>query len=174
MPENIPKIIRSEARGSLVAVVYGLGGIGTFPEAVVLDVPSYVGPVFYADEPTWVPILPITAVKEGTRMTRTQFPVVAGYALTVHKAHGARHQRGHGRQFGRQPAVPTRVQARPSLRRFHALGELPHDSLQELAAVGRLRRGVGLRHVAHAPCLHPQLGEHARADHGKAGPCAAL
>ena len=45
-------------RGTLVGVVYGQGGIGTFPEALVLDVPDYVGPAFYPDEPTWVLILP--------------------------------------------------------------------------------------------------------------------
>ena len=67
-------------RGTLVGVVYGPGGIGTFPEALVIDVPDYIGPVFYTGEPTWVPILPLTAVKEGTRMTRTQFPVVVGCA----------------------------------------------------------------------------------------------
>ena len=74
--------------GTLVGVVYGPGGIGTFPEALVLDVPNYRGPAFYADEPTWVPILPMMAFKEGTRVTRTQFPVVAGFALTVNKAQG--------------------------------------------------------------------------------------
>ena len=68
--------------------MYGPGGIGTFPEALVIDAPDYIGPVFYTGEPTWVPILPLTAVKEGTRMTRTQFPVVAGYALTVNNAQG--------------------------------------------------------------------------------------
>ena len=75
-------------RGNVVGVVYGPGGIGTFPEAIIVDVPDYCGPAFYADEPTWIPILPMTALKEGTRMTRTQFPVVAGFALTVNKAQG--------------------------------------------------------------------------------------
>ena len=75
-------------RGKLVGVVYGPGGVGTFPEAIVLEVPDYCGPAFYPDEPKWVPILPLTSMKEGTRMLRTQFPVVAGFALTVNKAQG--------------------------------------------------------------------------------------
>ena len=75
-------------RGKLVGVVYGPGGIGTFPEAIVVEVPEYCGPAFYPGEPKWVPILPMTSCKEGTRLTRTQFPVVAGFALTVNKAQG--------------------------------------------------------------------------------------
>ena len=75
-------------RGTLIGVVYGPGGIGSFPEALVVEVPDYCGPCFYPGEPKWVPILPMTAMKEGTRMTRTQFPVVAGFALTVNKAQG--------------------------------------------------------------------------------------
>ena len=75
-------------RGKLVAVIYGPEGIGTFPEALIVEVPEYCGPAFYADEPKWVPILPKTSLKEGTRYLRTQFPVVAGFALTVNKAQG--------------------------------------------------------------------------------------
>lgn len=77
------------SRGNFVGVVYGPGGLGTFPEAIIVDIPEYNGPhVFYEGEPTWVPILPMTSVKEGTRMMRTQFPIVAGFALTVNKAQG--------------------------------------------------------------------------------------
>ena len=75
-------------RGTLVSVVYGPGGIGTFPEALVVEVPNYCGPCFYTGEPKWVPILAMTSMKEGTHMRRTQFPVVAAYALTVNKAQG--------------------------------------------------------------------------------------
>ena len=75
-------------RGTLVGVVYGSAGVGSFPEALIVDFPSYNGPRFYSGEPTWVPVLPMVAFKEGTRLTRKQFPVVAGFALTVNKAQG--------------------------------------------------------------------------------------
>ena len=76
-------------RGTLVGVVYESGeAVGSFPAAVVVHVPEYSGPPFYANEPKWVPILPKASMKEGTRYTRTQFPLVAGYAMTVNKSQG--------------------------------------------------------------------------------------
>ena len=75
-------------RGTLVGLAYGPGGIGTFPEAIIVEFLDYRGEPFYPAQPKWVPILPMTSYKEGTRMTRTQFPLVAGFALTVNKAQG--------------------------------------------------------------------------------------
>ena len=75
-------------RGKVVGVVYGNGGIGTFPEAIIVHVPEYCGPAFYAHEPKWVPIIPVTVWKDGTRNFRTLFPLVAGYALTIYKSQG--------------------------------------------------------------------------------------
>ena len=41
-------------RGKVVGEIYGWGGIGSFPEAIVVDVPEYCGPEFYLGQPTWV------------------------------------------------------------------------------------------------------------------------
>jgi len=60
--------------------------LGTMPEALVVDVPKYTGPEFYPGQPTWVPILPMESFTNCG--TRTQLPVVAGFALTVNKAQG--------------------------------------------------------------------------------------
>ena len=74
------------SRGKVVGVVYGSNGVGSFPEAIVVDFPDYCGPAFYPEEPKWVPILPMFSMKDGTRMTREQFPLSGGYAFTVNKA----------------------------------------------------------------------------------------
>ena len=80
--------VANGTRGTVVGVVYDAGGVGTFPEAIIVEVPDYCGPSFYADEPTWVPILPMTVYKKDTRKSRTQFPLVAGFALTIQSARG--------------------------------------------------------------------------------------
>ena len=76
---------------SALGIVYSENVIGTFPEAIVVDFPDYDGArygTFYDGEPTWVPITPMESFKEGTKLSRMQFPLVAAYALTVNKAQG--------------------------------------------------------------------------------------
>ncbi len=87
--------LASGSRGRFVGAVYAASArVGDFPEALVLEVPEYCGPPFYKGSPKWVPILPCSCTKEGTRITRTQFPVVAGFALTVNKAPGVTIEEG--------------------------------------------------------------------------------
>ena len=75
-------------RGTFISAVYGSDGVGTFPEALICEFPDYCGDHFYKDEPKWVPIVPKVAYKDKSKMSRTQFPLVAGFALTVNKAQG--------------------------------------------------------------------------------------
>ena len=61
------------------------------PQAIVVEFPQYVGPVFYSDPQrrTWVPILPRSRHADGDEnVTRIQFPLVLGWALTPWKAQG--------------------------------------------------------------------------------------
>ena len=74
-------------RGTLVGVVYPRGSkMGCFPEAVIVSIPEYRGPMFYLGEPTWVPILAMSDF-QGSQ-SRTQFPIVAGFAMTINKSQG--------------------------------------------------------------------------------------
>ena len=61
------------------------------PEMVVVDFPEYAGPAFYdqASRKTWVPIRVQTRTAEGASgASRSQFPLILGWALTVWKAQG--------------------------------------------------------------------------------------
>ena len=61
------------------------------PACILVDVPKYTGPIFFEDaaKRTWVPIFPRTISDADNRtITRTQFPVVLGWALTPWKAQG--------------------------------------------------------------------------------------
>ena len=121
--------------GGLLVWCKGPGGVGSFPEALIIEVLDYCGDPFYADEPKWVPILPMTGVKEGTRMTRTQFPVVAGVASHSEQSARAYHQRGGSHTLSGQQALPTGSETWAGIRCLYAIGELPHDCLQAHPAV---------------------------------------
>ena len=61
------------------------------PDVVVVDCPQYVGPAFFSDVElrTWIPLLPRTVPADNDpAITRTQFPLTLGWALTSWKAQG--------------------------------------------------------------------------------------
>lgn len=83
--------LRKDTRGTVVGVLYSSDGqdaIGSFPKAIVVDAPTYLGPKFYARQRTWVPIIPHVAKKAGTNYCRHQFPLVPAFAMTIHQASG--------------------------------------------------------------------------------------
>ena len=61
------------------------------PAVLVVDFPGYKGPAFYDDPArrTWVPVMPATShCDTNATITRTQFPLTLGWALTPWKAQG--------------------------------------------------------------------------------------
>ena len=77
------------ARGKVVGFVYTKDAkLDTLPEAIVVEVPDYTGPAFYPSEPKWVPILTMEDWAKSTNSTRIQFPLVAGFAITINKSQG--------------------------------------------------------------------------------------
>ena len=67
-----------------------VGGVSVHQaEYVVVDFPGYVGPCMVSGQPTWVCLVKQQARHEAYRsLSRTQFPLVLSYGITVHKSQG--------------------------------------------------------------------------------------
>ena len=80
------------SKGTVTHIVFKEGehpGNG-MPAFILVKFPDYVGPPYIPHLPGTVPICPRTAEwKEGsTKCTRRSFPLLPGYALTIHKSQG--------------------------------------------------------------------------------------
>ena len=61
------------------------------PACLLVEAPDYIGPSFFPGDDTrskWIPLFPITRTDTDTGISRTQFPVILGWAITPWKAQG--------------------------------------------------------------------------------------
>lgn len=84
------------AHGYIRYIVYREGTDHTtnpppMPDLLLVEFPGYTGPSFRDDMNKIVPIVPMShcwSTKGHENMTRIQFPLLPGYAITIHKAQG--------------------------------------------------------------------------------------
>ena len=90
------------SQGTVEYIIYKEGSDpvaeDTMPDLLLVNFPGYLGPSYLTQEANIVPIVPwetdwLVRDKNGgmRRLTRQQFPLIYGYALTIHKAQGTTH-----------------------------------------------------------------------------------
>jgi len=95
-------VILTKNQGSLTSLGLNNGAIGKviailypkdmkppdFPDAVVIDFPSYKGPAWIDQHKTWIPVSVMDVRCESNCCSRTGFPLMPGYAITIAKSQG--------------------------------------------------------------------------------------
>ena len=79
------------AVGKVMEIVYANGTSpldGTFPNYVIVDIPSYVGPPWIKEHPTWVPIPPIETKCKKHCCSFKFIPLSLAFAKTGHTFQG--------------------------------------------------------------------------------------
>ena len=88
------------AQGTVKYMIYAEGKqitADTMPDMLLVHFPGYKGPSFLSpeefpdEEEVLVPIFPANAAwynNRGQLLTRSQFPLLYGYAITIHKSQG--------------------------------------------------------------------------------------
>lgn len=81
--------LNNGAMGTVVAIVYSEGSRPPqFPEIIVVDFPRYKGPVWLHSHPTWVPVPVNEGRCDDNCCSRSGFPLIPGYAITIAKSQG--------------------------------------------------------------------------------------
>ena len=63
----------------------------SMPALLLVHFPKYIGPSYLENEDNIVPVVPHTSTwrdKSGNQMSRSQFPLIYGYGITIHKSQG--------------------------------------------------------------------------------------
>ena len=99
------------AQGTVKYIIYAEGSqtsADTMPDMLLVHFPGYKGPSFLSpeefpdEEEVLVPIFPVHATwynNRGHMLDRTQFPLLYGYAITIHKSQGELDNFGGGAEF---------------------------------------------------------------------------
>ncbi|XP_057294620.1 uncharacterized protein LOC130623148 [Hydractinia symbiolongicarpus] len=81
--------LNNGAMGTVVAIVYSEGSRPPqFPEIIVVDFPKYKGPVWLHSHPTCVPVPVNEGRCDDNCCSRSGFPLIPGYAITIAKSQG--------------------------------------------------------------------------------------
>ena len=80
--------LNNGAMGRVVAILSTPDRPPSMPDAVICDVSDYRGPTWLSNQPTWVPIVPITTRCENNCCSRTGLPIMSGYSILVAKSQG--------------------------------------------------------------------------------------
>ena len=76
-----------------VALIYAYGvRPPSFPCYVIIHLPQYIqyiGPIWCAENPTWIPIVPKAGPCEYMCCTRTGLPLMPGYSIHIAKSQGS-------------------------------------------------------------------------------------
>ena len=76
--------------GTVMHIIFHREGPPALPATVICNFPSYTGPPFLPDVPGSFPVTPITRtwLNGNTNYSRTGFPLMLSWALTIHKCQG--------------------------------------------------------------------------------------
>ena len=81
--------LNNGAIGRVVSILYERGkSPPDFPQCVVVDFPSYSGPSWLKDHPTWIPIPPRTSRCDRNCCSRVGLPLIPCHALPIAKSQG--------------------------------------------------------------------------------------
>ena len=81
--------LNNGAMGKVVAILYEPDSSPPeMPAAVVCDFPSYHGPFWLIDHPTWIPTVPVTSRCDSNCCSRSGLPLMPGYSIPIAKSQG--------------------------------------------------------------------------------------
>ena len=80
------------AQGKIHKIIFKPGNspLQDMPDLILMEIPQYIGHPIFPDHPKVVPIPPSVAnwMEGKVTCTRTQYPIVPAYAITIHKGQG--------------------------------------------------------------------------------------